>query len=109
MGVTASGERIYSDGTLPLGRLADRTLRGLKKATHQAFDPFWKSYSLWTKHPAYTKAAKHDSARRKVLYQWLSDTLRIPYEDCHVGMFDEETCRKVIMICNQLQASVKKV
>lgn len=107
VGVTASGERQYSDGTLPLGRLADRTLRGLKKATHQAFDPFWKSYALWTKHPAYTKAAKHDTARRKVLYQWLADTLGITYDECHVGMFDEDQCRRVIQLCTQLQAAAK--
>jgi ssDNA-binding Zn-finger/Zn-ribbon topoisomerase 1 len=71
--------------TIPLGRLADSILRRAKHNAHEAFDPLWKS-GLMT---------------RKEAYIWLSAMLRIPQEECHIGMFDVKTCGKVVEVCNK--------
>ena len=73
----------HPNTTIPLGRLADRSLRNAKSKAHSAFDPLWKS-GLMT---------------RKEAYIWLSAMLNIPQEQCHIGMFDEKTCEKVYKLC----------
>lgn len=70
---------------VPLGRLANVELRKLKSLAHAAFDPKWKTGIL----------------RRKEAYGILADRLGIKRKDCHIGMFDEETCRRVIEISNE--------
>lgn len=73
-------------GTItPLGRLANRDLRALKQAAHQAFDPLWQSGHL-----SRTKA-----------YVWLAGKLGIPPGEAHIGRFDEATCQRVIDECGQ--------
>lgn len=73
-------------GTLtPLGRLANEELRKAKMAAHAAFDPIWKSKRM----------------KRKQAYAWLADELGIANEDCHIGMFEIETCNRVVEICTQ--------
>ena len=32
---------------------------------------------------------------------WLSAILHIPQEECHIGMFDVKTCRRVVEICKK--------
>ena len=64
----------------PLGRLANKKLRGLKMQVHAKFDPIWKSGKM----------------TRKKAYRWLSDGLCIKQSECHVGMFDEDTCEKAL-------------
>lgn len=72
------------DGTAqPLGRLADAKLRKAKLMAHDAFDPWWKSKKM----------------KRGEAYRWLAQQLGIDGSDCHIGMFDLETCQKVIDIC----------
>lgn len=71
--------------TLPLGRLANERLRTLKTEAHKQFDPIWKS-GLMT---------------RKEAYKWLADMLSIPYEECHIGMFDIKMCQRVIHLCKE--------
>lgn len=71
--------------TEPLGRLANSELRKAKQEAHAAFDPKWM-----------LKDGKH---RRKYAYAWLASQLRIDSKDCHIGMFDVETCRRVVEIC----------
>lgn len=71
--------------TIPLGRLADVRLRRAKNKAHSAFDPLWKS-GLMT---------------RKEAYEWLSITLHIAQEDCHIGMFDVRTCERVVEVCRK--------
>lgn len=61
----------------PLGRLANADLRKAKMAAHAAFDP---------------------SARAEA-YQWLAEALGISRDDCHIGMFDVETCKRVVLLC----------
>lgn len=70
---------------IPLGRLADSKLRSAKRACHEVFDPIWEK-KLKT---------------RKEAYVWLAQELDIPFVDCHIGMFDFETCIKVIELCTK--------
>ncbi len=67
----------------PLGRLANQELKRLKMDAHAAFDPLWKSGGM----------------KRKQAYGYLADKLGIQFSLCHIGMFNEEMCRKVIQIC----------
>lgn len=72
-----------SDGTLPLGRLANATLRRLKSEAHQAFDPLWRGHGM-------TRAAA---------YKWLAHKIGMHKDKCHIGMMDEEQCKRVIEAC----------
>lgn len=71
--------------TIPLGRLANEKLRSFKSEAHRQFDPIWKSGLM----------------SRKDAYKWLSDMLHIPFDECHIGMFDVKTCQKVINLCEK--------
>lgn len=68
-------------GEEPLGRLATADLRKLKQKVHGLLDPIWMGLGY---------------GERSKTYKWLADGLGIPLEDCHVGMFDEEACKKAI-------------
>lgn len=76
-------------GTKPLGRLANAELRKLKREVHVVFDPLWQD----------------GRQSRKEAYCYLADCLGIPYAECHVGLFDEETCRRAIEICREVAAA----
>lgn len=67
----------------PLGRLADKDLRIWKRNAHAAFDPIWRE----------------GKCTRKNAYLWLSGQLGISVNECHIGMFDTETCKRVVEIC----------
>lgn len=83
-----AGKKVVSDGTEPLGRLANAELRAAKQAAHAAFDPTWMN----TGQP------------RKTAYAWLAHKLGIPVEDCHIGEFDVDRCRLVVEICKREKA-----
>lgn len=65
----------------PLGRLANAELRKAKGAAHRAFDPLWRLGDM----------------KRPQAYKWLAKELGIDGSDCHIGMFDVETCENVVM------------
>ena len=67
-----------------LGRVANKELRKLKHQAHEAFDPIWKDGYL----------------PRTAAYEVLSEALRLPVWQTHIGMLDEELCRKVIALSN---------
>lgn len=73
-----------SKDNIPLGRLANPELKRLKQDAHAAFDPLWKSGKL----------------TRKEAYAWLSHAMDIDPNACHIGMFNEDLCRKVVKVCN---------
>jgi hypothetical protein len=68
----------------PLGRLANAMLRRLKMRAHSAFDRYWKN----------TKTTS-----RKQAYAALATVLGVSLDDCHIGMFDEDMCKRVIAVC----------
>ena len=70
----------------PLGRLADAELRAAKQAAHAAFDPLWRGGGM----------------KRKDAYYQLSKALGIPFGDCHIGMFDVATCKRVVEIVREI-------
>lgn len=63
----------------PLGRLANRELRAAKLRAHGAFDPIWQQGSM----------------KRGSAYAWLSETLGIPKNECHIGMMNVADCNRV--------------
>jgi hypothetical protein len=69
----------------PLGGLANGDLRRIRSLAHRAFDPLWNE-------------ARNES-RRRAAYSWLADQLGIPSNQCHIGQFDVETCKKVLDVC----------
>lgn len=77
--------------TEALGRLAGTTLRELKMETHKHFDAIWER--VW-KESNYNKLEA-----RTGCYMWLARYMRIPMEDAHIGMMDEEQCREAIHLC----------
>jgi len=70
----------------PLGRLADKALRVAKMEAHAAFDPLWRD---------------QPRGARSSAYAWLASALGIKAEDCHIGMFDVETCKRVVSLCSE--------
>lgn len=68
---------------LPLGNVANETLRLKRMETHRVFDHFWKS--------------RHMS--RNNAYKWLSQQLRIPMAETHIAGFEMDQCQKVIELC----------
>lgn len=82
-----NGKKVVSDGTTPLGRLADADLRTAKQKAHAAFDP------LWTHDENRSKARKRE-------YKWLANALGINPDDCHIGEFDLDQCFKVELACD---------
>lgn len=73
----------HPGGTQPLGRLANAQLRRAKMAAHAAFDPLWKN----------------GAGKRSARYGWLANQLGIHKGDCHIGMFDEAMCARVVEVC----------
>jgi hypothetical protein len=69
----------------PLGRLANAGLRRLRIAAHEQFDKLWK-----------VGDAETLGKRRTSMYAWLARTLGVRGDQCHIGMFDETMCRRVL-------------
>ena len=85
-GAWVSGVR--SDGTLPMGRLANAELRRAKQRAHATFDPIWKSNEM----------------SRRQAYAWLATQLGISVANCHIGMFDVDGCNAVVAAVKSRQA-----
>lgn len=81
--VIIGGRKTVSDGTLPLGRLADAALRKAKSQAHAAFDPLWMGRVM----------------RRKQAYAWLSKQMGLPVDLTHIGEFDPAQCKRVVEVC----------
>lgn len=52
-------------------------------AAHEAFDPLWRS----------------GQRKRADTYKWLAEQLGLPLARCHIGLFDEAQCRRVLELC----------
>jgi hypothetical protein len=71
---------VHKNSTKAKGRLAKANVRKNRMKAHEAFDKLWKS-GLMPRHKAYMKLSRY---------------LRTPRDFTHIGMFDSETCLKVV-------------
>ena len=69
----------------PLGSLADRNLRNIRHEAHDFFDKLWQDKYF----------------TRSQAYKWLAKKLNISTKKCHIGMFDENLCKKTIDFSRQ--------
>jgi len=67
---------VHTGTKIPLGRLANKELRELKKECHSLFDPVWQ---------------KNKNIARGTAYKRLAELLEISVNECHFGWFDKET------------------
>lgn len=68
----------------PLGRLANKELRELKKAAHAKFDPLWKSGEM----------------SRTEAYQYMQEVLDLDKSKAHIGRLNADECKKLIDAIN---------
>lgn len=76
------GTHVNSHRHHPLGRLANAELRTLKQRCHAIFDPVWKKGGI----------------DRNEAYKRLAEKMNIPRTECHIGLFDEDRCRRALEI-----------
>lgn len=75
----------HPGGKKPLGVLATREMKVLKKACHELFDHIWKSRK----------------SNRSNLYRILATKLNIDPKDCHFGHFETPRLLEAIKILSQ--------
>lgn len=74
----------HQNSKVPLGTMANKSLRRWRKMTHRVLDPLWKSGQM----------------KRKDVYRKLKEHFGF---DVHVGQSDEEMCRKIILFLTEKQ------
>ena len=82
---------VHKSSNQPLGRVANKELRKWKKDAHALFDPLWR---LKQRREGLSKKKARDAA-----YTWLAEQLGIEKDDCHIGMFDVDMCKRVVDVC----------
>ena len=68
---------------MPMGTLANRSLRHKRIKAHAAFNRLWQN-GLMTKRAA---------------YRWLQMQLGLPPEEAHIANFSDWRCEQVIQLC----------
>jgi hypothetical protein len=63
-------------------------LARLRQEAHRVLDVFWQFPDDSGK-----------TARRNEVYEWLASRLGIPVAECHMSMFNDEECSRVIDLC----------
>lgn len=76
-------------GTEPKGTLANSVLRSKRSLAHSMFDPLWK------------KGDRQYFTSRSAAYNWLASSMNLTSDECHIGMFNESQCDKVISLLSE--------
>ena len=99
----------HRDTGAPLGRLANKYLRGMKIAAHSAFDPLWRDLDEAYPEtngvvPKYVK-----NVARARAYKWLAQHMGIDTRDCHIAMFDDKQCAQALAIFEQFTPTARMI
>ena len=84
--------RVHARTKIPVGSLANKELRNLRRIAHQYFDQLYLT-RLMTKEAA---------------YEWLSDLLCTPPSEAHIGYLGEYYCKEVIAESKKLLEQRRK-
>ncbi len=76
---------------LPMGTLADRSLRHKRMEAHRSFNWMWQSGTM-------TKAQA---------YRWLQVQLGLDNRQTHIAQFGPYACDQVIQICKQARKNIR--
>lgn len=74
---------VHKDTLLPLGTLANRSLREKRRRAHEVFDTLWQSGMM----------------TRSGAYAWLRATFSLSVAKGHIGLFSESMCEVLIAAC----------
>lgn len=75
----------------PLGTPCGPVTRAARSAAHEVFDPLWRAKMRRDGVP------KHEA--RDAGYRWLAAQLGLDLNDCHIGLMDAATARRVVDLC----------
>lgn len=98
---------VHKGTTKPLGRLANKELRDWKIKAHAVFDPLWEAKYKHRLAGGASKSGRPGGAHYKKAYargsayKWLAGEMGIDSKQCHIGMFDVEQCKQVVVICSK--------
>jgi len=81
---------VHAGTEIPLGTMADSATRQARQLAHSAFDLLWNEGKM----------------SRTEAYAWLSYSLSLPPEQCHIGQMDIATCNRVIALCMMISLRV---
>jgi zinc-finger-containing domain len=88
---------VHEGTRIAKGTLANKPLREARKAAHRLFDPLWKD--LRQAYPEIASPPRFiQSTARVRAYRWLAEQLAIPFDDCHIAMFDLAMCAAAIAV-----------
>lgn len=91
----------HPDGS-PLGTLANKQLRTMRRQFKAVFNPLWED--IETAYPGIPLKRGHvRQLMRTRAYHWLAEQMNLPVADCHGAMFDERLCRLAIDLIKQGQ------
>ena len=76
----------HKKSSLPMGSLADPSLRRKRIQAHAAFDRLWKEGPL----------------TKKQAYRWLQGALGLPEDQAHIACFSHYQCDRLIAMCSQI-------
>lgn len=80
--------------TVALGTMATPALRAACSRAHEAVDPIWLG-QFDHNVSRHGQTISRQVARRRV-YSFMAATLGVERDACHIGMFDEKMCRRVV-------------
>lgn len=92
----------HPDGS-PLGTLATKALRHLRRQAHDHFDRLWKPWEAQQlAYPEEHRAiGKLRGAMRGRAHAWLAEQLGITKDACHIGAMDETQIAHVIAVLDE--------
>lgn len=87
----------HKDSGRPFGGLANKELRDARQAAHAQFD------SLWQRQWQDANGKWHQPMSRGAAYSWLAKVMGLHKSKAHIGDFDVEQCRKVVLLVNEFR------
>lgn len=94
--VCTCGARVgcHKGTDLPLGYPCGPATARVRDKAHRVFDGLWRRKM--------ERDGVSKGSARGAAYRWLSQELRIPFGDCHIGMMDRATAQRVVGLCTPI-------